>query len=153
MGLLQTESKIPSSEESETGQLPLYLEGIQICMEKALEKTNLKLWLMLDRLDELFQRRSPVETRALRALLRSMKVFESKHIKVKIFLRDDIFEQVTATSERFTALTHVTARSADKLRWTEDQLLYLIVQRFFANQTLRQYLNADANRIIQSPVY
>ena len=66
-------------------------------------KSDLYLWLMVDRLDELFARRSDTETRALRGLLRTLTLFRSDRIRVKVFLRDDILEQIVA-GQGFTAL-------------------------------------------------
>ena len=62
-----------------------------------------------------------------------MRYFASPSIRVKVFLRDDMLEQVVRTENGFTALTHVTVRQADTLRWTQDQILAMVVKRFFAN--------------------
>jgi hypothetical protein len=47
---------------------------------------------------------------------------------VKVFLRDDILNQIVA-DKGFTALTHITARRSDILRWSEEQILAMIVRR------------------------
>jgi hypothetical protein len=118
-------SKIEDRKTDEPSEhsLPKYVNDIKESLERVLEATHLSLWLMVDRLDEIFPRRSDVERTALRGLLRAMRYFASASIRVKVFLRDDMLEQVVGTSEGFTALTHVTARQADTLRWTEDQIL------------------------------
>src|SRR5207237_10591199 len=113
----------------------------------------LRLWLMVDRLDELFPRRSAVETRALRALLRTIRVFRSDRIRVKVFLRDDILNQVTAQPQGFTALTHVAARQAETLSWGEDSILTLIVNRFFASPRVAVFLGVDRDRLAGSRNY
>jgi len=70
-----------------------------------------------------------------------MRFLDSKRIRVKIFLRDDMLAQVVGGADGFTALTHITARQADTLRWKEDQILSMVVKRLFvANQKLAQYL-------------
>lgn len=76
---------------------------------------------MIDRLDEIFPRRSNLETRALRGLLKSLRIFESQEIKIKVFLRDDILNQVVSDGKGFTALTHLTAQKADTLRWDKNK--------------------------------
>ena len=96
-------------------------------MEDVLKASQLSLWLMVDRLDEIFPRRSDVEKMALRGLLRTLRFFTSANIRVKVFLRDDMLEQVVRTDQGFTALTHVTVRQADTLRWTQDQILAMVV--------------------------
>jgi hypothetical protein len=70
-----------------------------------------------------------------------MKEMSTKSIIVKVFIRDDILEQVS--SGGFTALTHVTSRRANKLTWSEDQILTLIVKRLFSNSALCEFLSID----------
>lgn len=108
---------------------------------------------MVDRLDEIFPRRSPVETRALRGLLRTLRVFESRQIRVKVFLRDDILDQVTTGADGFTALTHVTARQAATLSWSKDAILTLVVNRLFASDALCQLLEVNPRGLAASRDY
>ena len=122
-----------NTQELPTNTLPLYVNDIKQKLESVLEKTGLSLWLMVDRLDEIFPRRSDLERTALRGILRASRYFSSDSIRVKIFLRDDMFEQIVRNPDGFTALTHITARQADTLRWTDDQILAMVVKRFFAN--------------------
>ena len=133
--------------------LPQYVHAVKQTLESLLEKAGLSLWLMIDRLDEIFPRRSPVETRALRGLLRTLRIFESSRIRLKVFLRDDIFEQVVADGKGFTALTHITARQADTLRWSPEQILTMIVKRLYASENVRQYLKVDLDRLSASRGY
>jgi hypothetical protein len=137
----------------ESPVLPRYVAEIRDSLEALLKKADLTLWLMVDRLDEIFPRRSNLETRALRALLRTLRIFGSKEIRVKVFLRDDILEQVTAQAEGFTALTHVTARQSDTIQWSEDQILTLIVKRLFASPALCKLLAVDVDQLAASREY
>jgi hypothetical protein len=82
-----------------------------------------------------------------------MRYFASANIRVKVFLRDDMLEQVVGTSDGFTALTHVTARQADTLRWTEDQILTMVVKRLVVNDALVQYLGLNREQIEASASY
>src|SRR5207247_2891010 len=127
--------------------LPRYVNQVKDDLEAILTKTNLHLWLMVDRLDEIFERRTEMETHALRGLLRTLQIFQSPHLRVKIFLRDDILGQVTSGSEGFTALTHITSRQSDKMQWSEDQILTLIGNRLFASEALRNYLKVDKDKL------
>ncbi len=146
-------SKRGAKDEPEPGEIPRFMDEITRCLEAILLKADLHLWLMMDRLDEIFPRRSAIETKALRGLLRTLRIFEAPHIRLKIFLRDDIFDQITSTKSGFTALTHVTARQADSLRWSEEQILTLIVKRLFAGQPLREYLGVDGEKLAASQQY
>jgi len=133
--------------------LPIYMAEIKQALDAILTKAGLSIWLMIDRLDEIFPRRSELENKALRALLRTMRIFSSKSIRVKIFLRDDMLDHIVSSGQGFTALTHITARSADTLRWSEDQILTMIVNRLFANKKLSDYLEIDHDRLHASLDY
>jgi hypothetical protein len=141
------------SEETTDHSLPEYINDLKQNLEAVLEVSQLSLWLMVDRLDEIFPRRSDVERTALRGLLRATRFFNSASIRVKVFLRDDMLEQVVKTSEGFTALTHITARQADTLRWTEEQVLAMIVKRFVANDSLVDYLKINREQVDASALH
>jgi hypothetical protein len=144
---------VENTEETPPHSLPKYVNDIQVALEGVLAASHLSLWLMVDRLDEIFPRRSDVERTALRGLLRAMRYFASPNIRVKVFLRDDMLEQVVGTDNGFTALTHVTVRQADTLRWTQDQILAMVVKRFFADDALVGYLQVDRGHLEASAAY
>jgi hypothetical protein len=150
-------TKIPDgsekAEESSEHSLPQYVNDVKQSLEAVLVVSKLSLWLMVDRLDEIFARRSDVERTALRGILRAMRYFASANIRVKVFLRDDMLEQVVKTDAGFTALTHLTVRQADTLRWTQDQILAMVVKRFFANDALVTYLEISRDQLDASPSY
>jgi hypothetical protein len=133
--------------------LPRYVNDIQTSLDALLKKADLSLWLMVDRLDEIFPRRSEIEKRALRGLLRSMRFFATGNIRVKVFLRDDMLDHVVRGEDGFTALTHVTVRQADTLRWTNEQILAMVVKRIFANPSIAEYLTVDITRLDASADY
>ncbi len=147
------EDRSEKIEETSEHSLPKYVNDIKQSLEGVLEASHLSLWLMVDRLDEIFPRRSDMERAALRGLLRAMRYFASANIRLKVFLRDDMLEQVVRTEEGFTALTHVTARQADTLRWTQDQILAMVVKRFLANDNLVAYLEINRDQLEASAAY
>jgi len=132
---------------------PQYVNEIKDKLDFILKKCGLSLWLLVDRLDELFPRRSELERIALRGILRAARHFSSSYIWVKIFLRDDVMDQVA--SGGFTALTHVTARQANTLCWRKDQLLAMMVKRFFPakQKELARYLEVATFRLNDGPDY
>lgn len=152
LGRVEDAAQPPKSSQSGPA-IPMYVENVKVNLEEILAKSDLCLWLMIDRLDEIFPRRSPLETRALRGLLRAMRVFDSPRVRIKVFLRDDILEQVVASGNGFTALTHLTARQADTLRWSEDQILTMIVKRLFAAEVLCSFLGIDKEKLDASREY
>lgn len=148
----ESTSKKTEAEKHEN-VLPLYVSGIKVSLESILKKSGLNIWLMIDRLDEIFPRRSELEKKALRGLLRATRFFTSPQIRVKIFLRDDIFSNIVKTKEGFTALTHVTSRKADTLKWEESQMLDLILKRMIASKSLNNYLQVDKEKFEASAKY
>lgn len=133
--------------------LPRYVAELKDTLEAVLRKANLSIWLMIDRLDEIFLRRSRLEARALRGLLRCTRLFSTPSIRIKIFLRDDMLEQILSSGGGFTALTHLTARQSDTLRWPDDQILTMLVKRVFADDGLREYFDVNKQRIDVSSDY
>ena len=139
----------PAPSEGTRSMAP-HIGKLQGTLVDVLKAADLSLWLMVDRLDELFPRRSELETRALRGLLRTLRLFDSPRLRVKVFLRDDIFDQIASGSAGFTALSHVVARQADRLQWSEDQILALVVRRIFASEELRRVFRVDGNLLHDS---
>jgi len=152
--LFGSESNDKKIEEKEgVSILPIYVADIKIALEKILKKSNLNIWLMVDRLDEVFPRRSELEKRALRGLLKTTRFFTSPEIRIKLFVRDDILSNIVNTGQGFTAIDHVTSRQADTLRWEENQILDLVVKRLVTNDTLCDYLKVDMDKLAASAEY
>lgn len=96
-------------------------------LNRALKECNIKVWLVMDRLDEAFQGRPAQERPALRALLRTyLDMLEFDQVKVKLFVRRDLFARVVEGG--FVNLTHINARRVD-ITWDEDDLYNLLLQR------------------------
>lgn len=154
MGLFgQIKPKRKAKQSQEDSITPIYISKIKKALEDILRKTNLSVWLMIDKLDEIFPRRSELESRALRGLLRVMRIFMSPEIRVKVFLRDDMLENILSSGNGFTALTHVTARQSDTLRWSEEQILTFVVKRLFTDEILNEYCKIDKDRLNASAKY
>lgn len=147
------DNQAASNDSDFSESLPEYVNDVKERLETVLKASRLSLWLMVDRLDEIFPRRSDVERKALRGLLRAIRYFSSSSIRVKVFLRDDMLEQVVIGPDGFTALTHVTARQADTLRWTEDQILAMVVKRFCANRSFATYLGVSKDQLEANQSY
>lgn len=155
----QFELSIGGEEETDGHQkkidqpyMPLVVTDLVTKLEALLEKADLSVWLMVDRLDELFARRSTTERNALRGLLRTIRLFGSAHIRVKLFLRDDILEQIVE-NDGFTALSHIASRRSDTLRWSEEQILAMITRRIAANTKFSETFSIDAEYAANNPEY
>jgi len=113
-----------------------------------MKKSRLKLWVMLDHLDIVFKRRSEEEGRALRALIKLAQDFSSPEVRLKIFLRDDILDAITAdNSEPLAGLSHAAGRPAPSLGWTEDALCVLIMKRLATNNWIKVRFKIDVTRL------
>lgn len=114
-------------------------------LDAILRKAGVRTWLLLDRLDEAFPGKPALEQRALRSLLYAYKdLLGLTNIRIKVFIRDDIYSQVTQ-GEGFAALTHVGGRASSPIRWDEDGLLSLIVQRILWTAAVRKYVNEHSD--------
>jgi hypothetical protein len=121
----------PSSGEREQGFVSVD-ELIQHCAD-ALEEAEYTVWLVFDRLDVAFAESRELEANALRALFKVyLDLLVSESIRLKIFLRTDIWRAVT--TEGFREASHVTRELT--IEWPEASLLHLIVRRLLQNEAV-----------------
>ena len=142
----------PSSKEVEKyihpeAETPIFVSETHAKLVLLLEKAELKVWVLLDRLDEAFLRRSPVEKTAIRSLLQTLRSFVDPRIRIKVFLRDDIFSYVTTGEEGFANLSHVMNRSTQILKWTKMEILHLIVKRVFCSKRIAAFYAVDSKKL------
>ncbi len=96
-------------------------------LNESLEDVGVRLWMVLDRLDEAFAGRPAAEVPALRALLRTyLDLTPYTQMRLKLFVRNDLFRRVTAGG--FVNLTHVNAKRMD-ITWDEESLRDLLYRR------------------------
>lgn len=151
----EAEFKDLAQHKSTNSQVSIYVDQIGAALQAILKKSNLKIWVLLDRLDEVFDRYSMIEFNGLRGLLRAYKSFElsgdKELFKLKIFLRDDIKEFLTDNDSfrRFypkkdipplAAATHIFAKESPVLSWTQEEIEQLILFRLLHSGLLRRHL-------------
>jgi hypothetical protein len=108
---------------------------LELC-NQALAAADLRVWVLLDRLDVAFAESEELELHALRALFRTYRDFSGwPQISIKIFLRSDIWNRIT--SEGFREGSHVTRHVT--INWQEQTLLNLVIRRALRNELLREY--------------
>jgi hypothetical protein len=96
------------------------------------------IWLLFDRLDVAFAETPDLEANALRALFKVYLDFASyKNIKIKVFLRSDIWKRITQGG--FREATHITRTTT--IEWERRSILNLIVRRFVNNPNVLKYYN------------
>lgn len=118
-------------------------------MNDVLIEQDLRVWLILDRLDVAFTASAELEANALRALFRVYRLVEPlSQLRLKIFLRSDIWAEITAGGFRETS--HITRDM--NLKWDRATLLKLIVQRAIQSERLVEGLGVDEANVIASSV-
>lgn len=108
--------------------------------DNALKESELQSWVLLDRLDVAFAENAELEANALRALFRVyLDLLAYPNIKLKIFLRSDIWTRITDGG--FREASHVTRHLT--IEWNRNSLLNLIVRRALNNEMLREAFQVD----------
>lgn len=123
--ILETE---PSSNLRSLGAISVY-EFLDMA-DKALESLNLKSWITLDRLDVAFSDNATLESTALKTLFSVYNdIKASTNIKLKIFIRDDIWKRIINNGIREGS--HITKHIT--ITWSEQDFLFLLVSRIVQN--------------------
>lgn len=111
----------------------------------ALSDAGKQIWLLLDRLDVAFAETHELERNALRALFRVYRdLAEHEAIKLKIFLRTDIWTRITEGG--FREASHITKFVV--LDWNQASLLNLVIRRIISNEAFVEALNVDREKIL-----
>jgi len=113
----------------------------------ALAEMGITFWIALDRLDVAFAESEKLEGNALRALFKVyLDMASLDHIRLKIFLRDDIWKRITASG--FREASHITRYI--QITWDSQSLLNLIIRRALHNEALRRFYTVEASQIFAS---
>ncbi len=119
-------------------------------LNSALAERNVVLWIVLDRLDEAFVGRPDIEALALRALTRTFMDMDYSHIRLKLFVRNDLFRKITR--DGFVNLTHVHARRKE-IVWNDDDLLAVITQRLKNNPQVFREIGVNVNKVSNKQIF
>jgi hypothetical protein len=105
------------------------------------------VWLLLDRLDVAFAENDELEENALRALFKVyLDLAGANRIKLKIFLRSDIWGRLTAGGFREAShiIRHIT------IQWDSQSLLHLVVRRVLQNDAICQLYKVEPGQVLVS---
>ena len=119
-------------------------------LNAALADRNIILWIALDRLDEAFVGRPDIEALALRALIRAFMDLKYSNVRLKLFVRNDLFRKITR--EGFVNLTHVHAQRKE-IMWDEDDLLTLITNRIKNNPEIFRLIGVNVKKLSSHQVF
>lgn len=104
-------------------------------------------WILFDRLDVAFVESSELEQNALRALFRVyLDLAGLNRIKLKIFLRDDIWRRITQSG--FREASHITR--AVTINWNRSSLLNLMVKRILHNTPIVDHYKVAPDEVLDS---
>ena len=135
----------PSGDLRERGYLTV--DRLFAYLDDALIENDLKVWVLLDRLDVAFVENHSLEANALRALIRAYSdVKHRDQISLKIFLREDIWKRITEAGMR--EASHIIRYVI--LDWTQPALLNLIMRRLLNNSALLEEFGIDRAAILES---
>ena len=122
-----------------------HLLGIADSALRSYSKYN--IWILLDRLDVAFVESTGLEQTALRALFRVyLDLLDFAHIKLKIFLRTDIWNRITHGG--FREASHITRHVT--ISWDRNSLLNLIVRRALHNPAIQTLYDVTPAMVLRS---
>jgi len=138
--------KDPTDEETRAG-----LIGIDNLFAKAdqiLSRIPAVIWILLDRLDVAFADSVDLESNALRALFKVYRSLAQRdHIRLKIFLRTDIWSRITK-DQGFREASHITQTTT--ITWSRPALTNLIVRRAIQSTELLAYCGLNYDEALRS---
>lgn len=124
----------------------IYINDLLKMVDKMLKKQEKSLWVCFDRLDVAFEKNEDIEVVALRTLLKFyLNTIGLTNIKLKIFLRKDIFSKIT-NKERFSELTHLQRK--DDIVWNNEDILNMIVLRMVSKEEFIKNLSHTRDQIL-----
>lgn len=133
----------PSERERKLGITSV--EELLAQVNAILAKSNSKVWVVLDRLDVVFEEDRNVERVALRSLFRTYNDFFSlDNVSLKIFLRDDIWK--TISEGGFREASHFVRRV--DLTWNRNSLVNMLVRRLVALKVLLECFSLDPAQML-----
>jgi hypothetical protein len=128
---LKVSFREPDHKELEEGMRSI--DYLYQTLQEALVTEKISLWIAVDRLDVAFSENLDLETNALRALFKVYRdLAPYTTIKIKIFLRDDIWRRIT--EEGFREASHITKTVT--ISWKKETIVNLIMRRLLSNQAI-----------------
>jgi len=110
--------------------------------EATLAELPLTIWVLIDRLDVAFAESAQLEANALRALFKTyLDLLGLEHIRLKIFLRTDIWQRITR-GQGFREASHITRKAI--IQWDRASLMNLVIRRAVQSTELLEFCGLDA---------
>lgn len=133
----------PSPKQAENGVASV--QHLLQLGEEAMADSGFRIWILLDRLDVAFSDSPELEQNALRALFHVyLDMFALSHIRLKIFLRTDIWRRITTSG--FREASHITRHLT--IEWNRGSLLNLVIRRAAQNPQLLQHCQTSKEEVL-----
>ena len=133
------------SEEKQEGWVSL--SDLLESADRALADYDQTIWLLIDRLDAAFEDNTDLEENALRALFKTYLDLRSlERIHLKIFLRTDIWQQITRKG--FREASHIIRTAT--IEWDEPSLLNLAIRRATQKPEICAYYGQTREAVLAS---
>lgn len=133
----------PTSEARSRGAVSL--DDLLAQANAALDYNEFSVWILFDRLDVAFAESHDLEANGIRALFKAyLDMRELERIGIKIFLRTDIWDEVT--KEGFREASHITRQL--RIDWGSASLLNLVVRRALRIPTVVDYVGTEPSAVL-----
>lgn len=123
------------------------LDDLLELANQALEENSLSVWLLFDRLDVAFADSRTLEANGIRSLFKAyLDLSSNSRIRLKIFLRTDIWDEVSSSG--FREASHITKQL--RISWDSGSLLNLVVRRAVKNEEVVNFYGLDVAHILSN---
>jgi hypothetical protein len=134
----------PSSAERDAGFISL--DELLSDANNALADNDLSVWILFDRLDVAFSESRELEANGIRSLFKAyLDMRELEWIGVKIFLRTDIWNEVTKSG--FREASHITRQL--RIDWGSAALLNLVVRRALRIDAVVEFYAVNPDEVLR----
>lgn len=134
----------PSAEQRSKGFVSL--DDLLRTANDALEFNEFRVWVLFDRLDVAFAESRELEANGIRALFKTyLDMRDLEQIGIKIFLRTDIWDEVTRAG--FREASHITRQL--RIEWGSASLLHLVVRRVLNIPVVAEYYGLSPAEILR----
>lgn len=98
-------------------------------LQNILSKEDIRVWVMIDRLDDAFPDWTTESFLAIKSLFYVYKdLLGLKNLKLKTFIRTDIFDRIT--QDGFTSLSHINPVTSAPILWDDVKIKKFVLNRF-----------------------
>lgn len=123
----------------------LSLDDLLRIANDALEYNEFGVWVLFDRLDVAFAESHELEANGIRALFKAyLDMRDLDQIGIKIFLRTDIWDEVTKAG--FREASHITRQM--RIEWGSASLLNLVVRRVLRIPQVATFYGVSPHEIL-----